>query len=382
MTLSGTPPDRTEVSRDPDALAQLQLTQALQRARYAIGWERLWPHLARLFSVVGLFLVVSWAGLWLALPFLARAVGLGLFGLLALASLFPLTKFRWPSREDGLARLDRGTGIRHRPATALTDTLATKDPVALALWQAGRAEDAFLLAKSALLASMYMGISPGNVGSMNYLDAYRRESQRDFADGAGVMSRAIVEGLFGIAPDALAGTLTVRPGFPAAWQRARMAHPDLGLDFARSGRTERWTVSQAAQPGQSPHPALRFRQLTLRIPKAYQRVQRVTVNGAPAKWQADRAAVAQPALLIQAPMARETAIAIEWAGQPVAAATAVAGVADAPAAAAASTQPPATDWRTDRTGATLEAVKLSPYFNDRVSDIFKPGKYQSPRSPF
>ena len=253
---------------------------------------------------------------------------------------------------------------------------------ALALWQAGRAEDAFLLAKSALLASMYMGISPGNVGSMNYLDAYRRESQRDFADGAGVMSRAIVEGLFGIAPDALAGTLTVRPGFPAAWQRARMAHPDLGLDFARSGRTERWTVSQAAQPGQSPHPALRFRQLTLRIPKAYQRVQRVTVNGAPAKWQADRAAVGQPALLIQAPMARETAIAIEWAGQPVAAATAVAGVADAPAAAAASTQPPATDWRTDRTGATLEAVKLSPYFNDRVSDIFKPGKYQSPRSPF
>ena len=38
--------------------------------------------------------------------------------------------------------------------------------------------------KSALMASMYMGISPGNVGTMNYLDAYRRESQRDFGDGA------------------------------------------------------------------------------------------------------------------------------------------------------------------------------------------------------
>ena len=37
-----------------------------------------------------------------------------------------------------LRRLDRGTGIRHRPATALTDTLATQDPVALALWQAQR----------------------------------------------------------------------------------------------------------------------------------------------------------------------------------------------------------------------------------------------------
>ena len=119
-------------------LSRLQLTQALQRAKYAIAWERGWPHLARLLTVVGLFLVVSWAGLWLALPFVARAVGLGLFVLLALAALFPLLRFRWPSREEALGRLDRGTGIRHRPATALTDTLATQDPVALALWQAQR----------------------------------------------------------------------------------------------------------------------------------------------------------------------------------------------------------------------------------------------------
>jgi uncharacterized protein (TIGR02302 family) len=81
---------------------------------------------------------MSWAGLWLALPFVARAIGLLLFVLLALGALFPLVRFRWPSREEGLSRLDRGTGIRHRPATALTDTLATQDPVALALWQAQR----------------------------------------------------------------------------------------------------------------------------------------------------------------------------------------------------------------------------------------------------
>ena len=88
--------------------------------------------------VVGLFLVVSWAGLWLALPFVGRAIGLGLFVLLALAALFPLVRFRWPSREEGLSRLDRGTGIRHRPATALADTLVSQDPVARALWQAQR----------------------------------------------------------------------------------------------------------------------------------------------------------------------------------------------------------------------------------------------------
>jgi uncharacterized protein (TIGR02302 family) len=136
--LSGTNPDPPEPVRDPDAVARLQLTQALQRARYAIAWERGWPHLARLLVVVGLFLVVSWAGLWLALPFVGRAIGLGSFVLLGLAALFPLVRFRWPSREEGLSRLDRGTGIRHRPATALADTLVSQDPVARALWQAQR----------------------------------------------------------------------------------------------------------------------------------------------------------------------------------------------------------------------------------------------------
>jgi uncharacterized protein (TIGR02302 family) len=136
--LSGTSPDPSEPVRDPDAASRLQLTQALQRAKYAIAWERFWPVLARLLSVAGLFLVASWAGLWLVLPFVARAIGLGLFALLALGALFPLIRFRWPSREEALGRLDRGTGIRHRPATALTDTLVSQDPVALALWQAQR----------------------------------------------------------------------------------------------------------------------------------------------------------------------------------------------------------------------------------------------------
>ena len=136
--MSSASPDPSQPARDPDAVARLQLTQALQRAKYAIACERGWPHLARLLSVAGLFLVLSWAGLWLALPFLARAIGLGLFVALALGALFPLVWFRWPSREEALSRLDRGTGIRHRPATALTDTLASQDPVALALWQAQR----------------------------------------------------------------------------------------------------------------------------------------------------------------------------------------------------------------------------------------------------
>ncbi|CCE03372.1 TIGR02302 family protein [Bradyrhizobium sp. STM 3809] len=121
-----------------DGLARLKLAQALQRARLAIAWEQGWPHLARLLVVIGLFLVVSWAGLWLGLPLLARAIGIALFVALFVAAAIPALRFRWPAREQGLARLDRGSGIAHRPATALTDTLSTQDPIARALWQAQR----------------------------------------------------------------------------------------------------------------------------------------------------------------------------------------------------------------------------------------------------
>jgi hypothetical protein len=238
---------------------------------------------------------------------------------------------------------------------------------ALALWQAGQPEDAFVLAKSALLASMYMGISPGNVGTMNYLDAYRRESQRDFADGAGVMSRAIVEGLFGIAPDALARTLTIRPGFPAAWNHARLDHPDLGLDFTRSGKMDRWEVRQ---PGQ------RFASVTLRIPAAYERVRRVTVDGKAVLWKFGPKDQGRPALLIRAPMARKTIVSITWDGM------AIATAKNATTANTLSAPTPTTmNWSEPRDSAALEAIPLTSYFNAKVTEIFGPGKYLSPRSP-
>ncbi len=132
--MNGPPP----LPSEPDTLARLKLTQALDRAKYAIAWERGWPILARCLTVIGLFLVVSWAGLWLSLPFFARAIGVVLLIAALIAAAWPAFRFRWPSREQGLSRLDHGSGIRHRPATALTDTLSSQDPVAHALWQAQR----------------------------------------------------------------------------------------------------------------------------------------------------------------------------------------------------------------------------------------------------
>ena len=82
------------------------------RARWTIFWERLWPALASIATVIGLFLAVSWLGVWLWLPPIARAIGLGVFFLLAAAAFAPLLMLRVPSRLDGLRRLDRNSGLR------------------------------------------------------------------------------------------------------------------------------------------------------------------------------------------------------------------------------------------------------------------------------
>ena len=124
--------------RSPETVARSQLGTALRRARWTIFWERLWPALARLAAVVGLFLTVSWLGLWLWLPPLARAAGLAAFAVLALAAIVPFVSLRLPAAADALRRLDRRSGVRHRPATTITDELAVtpQDPYSLALWQA------------------------------------------------------------------------------------------------------------------------------------------------------------------------------------------------------------------------------------------------------
>jgi uncharacterized protein (TIGR02302 family) len=114
------------------------LGRILWRVRWTIFWERLWPALASLATVVGLFLAVSWLGVWLWLPAYGRVLGLGVFFLLTAAAFARLLTLRSPTRTDGLRRLDRNSGLRHRPATTIADEIAapTKDSHALALWRA------------------------------------------------------------------------------------------------------------------------------------------------------------------------------------------------------------------------------------------------------
>jgi len=234
----------------------------------------------------------------------------------------------------------------------------------LGFWQAGRPEEAWRIAKGSLLASMFMGISPGNVGTLSYLDVYRRESQRDFGDGAGVLSRAVVEGLFGVRPDALAGELLLCPGFPVAWDHAALRHPDVSYAFRRSGDRDMYVVEPSfARP----------QRLLLRLAALGRTVSAVEVNGRSAAWRMSAPPGAPAYIEIAAPAAALTAIAVSWSGTPRADEPPQTPPEIPSAPMAALPAPPA--------GAVLETVDLGPYFNDRVTQIFR-NEYRAPRSPF
>jgi len=140
MGLTDRPTDtaNSHPSPPPQGAGGDVLTRALGRARWTIFWERLWPALASIATVIGLFLAVSWLGLWLWLPPIARAIALGVFFLLTAAAFAPLLMLRVPSRVEGLRRLDRNSGLPHRPATAIADEIAapSEDSFSIALWRA------------------------------------------------------------------------------------------------------------------------------------------------------------------------------------------------------------------------------------------------------
>jgi uncharacterized protein (TIGR02302 family) len=123
---------------NPEPAGQAVLGSPLTRARWAIFWERLWPALASIGTAIGLFIIVSWLGVWLWLPPLWRAVAMLLLFVMTAAASVPLLRLRIPTIQEGLQRLDRVSGLPHRPATTVTDAMATAtgDPLSTALWRA------------------------------------------------------------------------------------------------------------------------------------------------------------------------------------------------------------------------------------------------------
>jgi uncharacterized protein (TIGR02302 family) len=119
------------------ALAPLSRRRRL--ARLALAWEAIWPAIWPALGVLGVFLTIALLGIPLLLPGWARMlVAAGFLAGFVVALRRGLRGFRWPGDDPADRRLERESGLDHRPLATLTDRPAGEDPVAQAVWQVHR----------------------------------------------------------------------------------------------------------------------------------------------------------------------------------------------------------------------------------------------------
>lgn len=176
--------------------------------------------------------------------------------------------------------------------------------MSLAYWQAGRADEAYKLFKSSVLDGMYLGGSPGNIGQVSFYDAARGECYRDFGDPIGVYSRALIQGLFGISPDAMNNRIVIHPGFPTEWDFASVSTPDIDFDFKRKASTDTYIIKN--QFGKQ-------HIIELLVKASKENIKSLLVNGKKQKWSIVEN-VGNPLIRIDCSGSENFEVVIEWSG--------------------------------------------------------------------
>jgi uncharacterized protein (TIGR02302 family) len=132
----------------PPPIRRLGFRRGLARA--AILWERVWPAVAPLLGVLGVFGVIALTGLLPLLPGWLHLIVLAAFLCAAcVAIVWGARQIRLPGEAEGERRLERASGLMHRPLASLADRPAggPADPATAALWAAHQARAARAAAK-------------------------------------------------------------------------------------------------------------------------------------------------------------------------------------------------------------------------------------------
>lgn len=135
------PDDATTPGSDADVPAvQRAFARKVQLSKVALFFERLWPRLWWLIGLAAVFAVLSFSGIWFHLPAIAHQAVLALFAIAAVAAIIYTARAPWPTREEAVRRIERRSGVPHRPASSYEDQLTaqTANPETAALWQAHR----------------------------------------------------------------------------------------------------------------------------------------------------------------------------------------------------------------------------------------------------
>jgi uncharacterized protein (TIGR02302 family) len=121
------------------ASAGRAIARRIRLAGFALLWENLWPALAPVVAVAAIFVAMAWFDLPALLPgWLHLLVLIGFAAAMVAALIDAALRLRLPRGPVARRRVERESGLAHRPLAALGDTIAAgaDDPASVALWHA------------------------------------------------------------------------------------------------------------------------------------------------------------------------------------------------------------------------------------------------------
>ncbi|MBA2587506.1 MAG: TIGR02302 family protein [Alphaproteobacteria bacterium] len=116
------------------------LERRVALARGVLAIERLLPLLWPAVGFLGFYLALALTGVFALIPWPVQALLLAATVTTSALSLYDgFEDFAWPRTIDAARRLERDSGLAHRPISERDDVLVGDDPVARALWDLHRA---------------------------------------------------------------------------------------------------------------------------------------------------------------------------------------------------------------------------------------------------
>ena len=126
---------RTDAGFGPHAAERL-LIRKIWLARATLAIERLAPAALPVIGLLGIYLTAAFFGLFTVMPWTVQALILAAtitaMGLVLDAGL---KDFSWPTVMDGERRLERDSGLAHRPISERGDRMIGHDPMSELLWR-------------------------------------------------------------------------------------------------------------------------------------------------------------------------------------------------------------------------------------------------------
>ncbi|MGL4397696.1 MAG: TIGR02302 family protein [Hyphomicrobium sp.] len=129
-----------QVPTNSDPRISRAFARKVRLGTWALFFERVWPRAWLLLGLIALFAVLSLSGMFLSISALSHKLVLAAFAVAAIAAIVYAGRAPWPTREETIRRIERRSGVAHRPATSYEDTLTaySENPETKVLWQAHR----------------------------------------------------------------------------------------------------------------------------------------------------------------------------------------------------------------------------------------------------